>query len=299
MGRRKTTEEFKSELFNANPNVEMLGEYIHSHVKIEVKCKKCGHEWSSYPNNLLRYECPACKGVAKKDTESFKKEMEKKNIEVLGEYINNAIKIKVKCKTCGYEWDSEPSELSRKRRTCACPVCSKKKASEKLFKPYEEFLKEFHERNPKAKDIEILSEYKNAKTEIQCRCKIDGHTWWVKPSDLLQGRGCRACFFRNNSGEGSYMYNPNLTDEDREERRKNKAYKDFVKRMLEKNNYTCQITGKKGGVLAVHHLNGYHWCKEGRLDENNVIVICEELHREFHNTYGYKWNTKEQWEEFM
>jgi len=67
----------------------------------------------------------------------------------------------------------------------------------------------------------------------------------------------------------------------------------------ERANGKCEITGKKTKNLVVHHLNGYNWCVEGRMDLDNVVVICEELHIAFHNKYGYGDNTEEQFWKFV
>ena len=47
-----------------------------------------------------------------------------------------------------------------------------------------------------------------------------------------------------------------------------------------------------------HHLDGYDWCKERRIDINNGVCLCENCHKEFHKIYGYGNNTKEQYIEF-
>lgn len=94
-------------------------------------------------------------------------------------------------------------------------------------------------------------------------------------------------------------------------------------------NYTCQLTGKKGGNFAIHHLKAFNtivkeahdvygievkeivadyteeelklikdyvisWHK----DTSNAILLSEEIHDLFHHEYGYGDNTKEQYEEF-
>jgi len=67
----------------------------------------------------------------------------------------------------------------------------------------------------------------------------------------------------------------------------------------ERANGKCEITGKKTNNLVVHHLNGYNWCVEGRIDLDNVVVICEELHDAFHQKHGYGDNTEEQFWKFV
>ena len=93
-------------------------------------------------------------------------------------------------------------------------------------------------------------------------------------------------------------WNPNLTIEEREKGRHIEGYDDFIKQVLERDDYTCQITGKRGGKLEVHHLNCFSDFKEERTDMNNGITLSKEIHKLFHKIYGNKHNTKEQFEEF-
>ena len=93
-------------------------------------------------------------------------------------------------------------------------------------------------------------------------------------------------------------WNPNLTDEEREKGRHIEGYDDFIKQVLERDDYTCQITGKRGGKLEIHHLNCFSDFKEERTDMNNGITLSKEIHKLFHKIYGNKHNTKEQFEEF-
>ena len=93
-------------------------------------------------------------------------------------------------------------------------------------------------------------------------------------------------------------WNPNLTDEEREKGRHIEGYDDFIKQVLERDNYTCQLTGKRGGKLEVHHLNCFSDFKEGRMDLDNCITLSKEIHKLFHKIYGNRHNIKEQFEEF-
>lgn len=59
--RRKSDEKFLSELSAINPNILPLEPYNGAHIKITVKCKKCGHEWKAAPTTLLSgYGCITC-----------------------------------------------------------------------------------------------------------------------------------------------------------------------------------------------------------------------------------------------
>ena len=56
-----TQKEFIVKLQQISPDIEVLGNYVTSHIKIKVKCKKCRHEWEVKPNSLLSGSgCPKC-----------------------------------------------------------------------------------------------------------------------------------------------------------------------------------------------------------------------------------------------
>jgi 5-methylcytosine-specific restriction endonuclease McrA len=102
------------------------------------------------------------------------------------------------------------------------------------------------------------------------------------------------------SGENSHFWNKNKIDEEREMQRRYVEYKEFVKKVLSRDNYTCQCCGSKvSGDANVHHLDGYNWCIEKRTDETNGITLCENCHKNFHSIYGRGYNTKEQYEEWI
>ena len=68
---RKSHEQFVSEVAVVNPDIEVVGRYEGSSSRIDVRCRRCGREWKTVANNLLRGTgCAACgrKRVAKKQT---------------------------------------------------------------------------------------------------------------------------------------------------------------------------------------------------------------------------------------
>lgn len=195
---KPTTEEFINELQQINPNIKVLGTYINSQTKILCKCKIDGYEWEALPNHLLNgHGCPKCgikraSGNNTKTHEQFmqnlyEKNIQAQNIEIIGTYIKDSVKIKCRCKICDHEWTVRPNSLLH---GCGCPKCGKKRAAQKQSKTHEQFIIELHQINP---DIEILGHYKNNKTKIKCRCKKCGHEWSTKPDDLLKEHGCPKC----------------------------------------------------------------------------------------------------------
>lgn len=112
---------------------------------------------------------------------------------------------------------------------------------------------------------------------------------------------CRDCYGKFRMiGDKNPKWNLNKTDEERKVERKYPEYTAFVRRVLVRDNYTCQCCGKKSSEdLEVHHLDGYDWCVEKRIDDTNGITLCEDCHSNFHCHYGWGGNTKKQFEEWF
>lgn len=81
--------------------------------------------------------------------------------------------------------------------------------------------------------------------------------------------------------------------------RKSLEYKLWRKACFERDNFTCQKTGISGGELQVHHIKNFAEFPELRFAIDNGITLSKQAHKEFHNIYGRKNNTKEQLEEFL
>jgi len=81
--------------------------------------------------------------------------------------------------------------------------------------------------------------------------------------------------------------------------RKSWNYKLWRKSCLERDNFTCQKTGQRGGELVVHHINNFAEFPELRFAIDNGITLSEKSHKEFHKIYGIKNNTLEQLQEYL
>lgn len=205
LSKLKSTKQFIDEMNEINPNVEILGEYVHSKEKIKCKCRQCGHLWETTPNNLLTRKsgCPVCtqrkrielsKEVGKatpraKAHDVFIKEMmiKNSNIEILGKYVTNKTKIKCRCKICEHVWYPIPNGLLS---GLGCPLCGRRKASQNKTLTNEEFQKRLALLKPKYR---VIDEYTNCETKVQCICNICNGEWKAKPIKLLNGHGCPIC----------------------------------------------------------------------------------------------------------
>lgn len=75
-------------------------------------------------------------------------------------------------------------------------------------------------------------------------------------------------------------------------------YREFRKSIMQRDDYSCQITGMRG-KLNVHHLDAISTSFEKALDPNNAITLHSSVHKLFHDLYGRGNNTKEQFNEFL
>lgn len=121
-------------------------------------------------------------------------------------------------------------------------------------------------------------------------CKICSSIFLVKPYRKNTAIYCsRKCATNDNLG---------LTPLN-EKIRKSLEMKLFKKACLERDNFTCQKTGKKGGKLEVHHINNFADFPELRTSIENGITLSIESHKEFHKKYGKRNNTYNQLIEFL
>lgn len=188
--RRLSTKQFASRLLKANPGVEVLGEYERSTTKLAVRCLECGHVFMATPATLIRGQgCPKCRyvksaGALRKAESAFKAELEHKapSIEVIGSYKTTHAPIKVRCKSCGYEWNPTPRNLLAGH---GCPRCA---GCERINTPV--FVQRMRALHP---DITILGKYINNRTGVRCKCNICGWEWEASPKSLGRGSGCPEC----------------------------------------------------------------------------------------------------------
>jgi len=56
-------------------------------------------------------------------------------------------------------------------------------------------------------------------------------------------------------------------------------YRLWREQVFERDNYTCQMCGERGGKLNADHIKPYNLFKELRTDINNGRTLCENCHR--------------------
>lgn len=72
------------------------------------------------------------------------------------------------------------------------------------------------------------------------------------------------------------------TDDEAKMIRNSQIYANWRKSVFERDVYTCQICGQKGGRLNAHHIKRFADYPDKRLELDNGITLCESCHRKVH-----------------
>lgn len=229
-----------------------------------------------------------------------------------------------KCRLCNYEWDIKLQSLLQKNKdNPKCPICVLEYTAKKYKYSLDEIKSKLKDMNP---NIEIISnEYKNNKTSLKCRCKIDNYKWRAKWSDLSQGTGCPLCAIRSRSGEGSSNWKGGISSL----RNYLRSHLDEWKRdSFKKYNYKCDISGINKN-LNIHHLYSFNLIFQEIIEIAKLpiyqeinkytneeldklvdiclklhnkyglgVCLCKEEHKKFHSEYGKSNNTPKQYIEY-
>lgn len=122
---------------------------------------------------------------------------------------------------------------------------------------------------------------------------LNGHYSKINPYWKNKRKLVNQCGIRNPN------YNPNKTDEERQDDRSYIEYKKWRSSVYNRDSYTCQICGNNGGNLNAHHIESYNFNKELRTVMSNGITLCKDCHNDFHHQYGKGNNTREQFIKFI
>ena len=196
---------FREEMAEINPDIEILSEYVNWDTKIKCRCKIDNIEWDANVSTLLNgCGCKLCghrknwDSRGRKTTDDFIKEMNliNPNIEIIGEYKGAHKLIKCRCNIDGKEWESYACNLLN--QSAGCPECASRRIREIEGLSNQEVQNRIHSSYA---HIDLIGEYINRYTPIECRCNIHNITFMANPRTLLynKGTGCPKC--RQSLGE--------------------------------------------------------------------------------------------------
>lgn len=257
--------------------------------KLELKCEFCGNKLSRFPSEV-RSENVFC------DRECWSNYQEN-NRRTEG------------CTFCGKSFTKKKSDFTGKNNFCS-KKCKDRWQIDGLRGPNNPFYKKTHSlksinlMKDTLKQVRLKGELNPRYNRKPVKCEVCGEISLKIPYliDRSKNQYCsRECRHIGQSeiiaGVNNPNYNPQLSEQDREKRIKVLGYIKFKNSVLRRDEDSCALCKSKE-KLVVHHLNSYHWDKENRLNPKNGITLCCKCHQSFHKTYGYKFNTKKQFEEF-
>lgn len=107
-----------------NNNYVILGEYINSKIKVEIKCSK-GHIFKMRPNDItMGSKCPKCNNCCPEQSkERFLNNLKKKNYILTGIYTGNMNPVEMQC-NMGHTFVRRPNDINNGH---GCRVCAQSK----------------------------------------------------------------------------------------------------------------------------------------------------------------------------
>jgi hypothetical protein len=165
-----------------------LADYIGSKIKVKIICSVHGEFLQQPGNHLSGRGCTICGENYPLTNEIVDKLIINKNIERIGNYINNKIKIDFKCliNNCFHIWSAAPSSIIN--NNSGCPACSGH-----LSLTNEIIDQRLCERN--IKRIEnYITDSTNIKISFQCLISSCLYVWGATPNNILNNNsGCPQC----------------------------------------------------------------------------------------------------------
>lgn len=286
--RKKMIKEF--DVFVKDHNYRYLGNEIRTKTDIRTFICENGHERTIRFSNFERHpKCVECTGYPRLSKSDLQVKFNKLGIEYVDGFVSTTSDsiITFKCKCGGFGQGMYRTVIKSKR----CNECLTKKRW-----TFETVTQLFNENDCKL----LETKYINNTTPLKFICSC-GDECSKSLSEFRNYPMCRKCIIDNiPKGENHYKWNPNKTDEDRNDDRKYPEYAEWRTLVFERDGYTCQCCNSSSGSnLQAHHILNYTEFKDLRTDVNNGITLCDICHTDFHNLYGYTENSLEQLEEYM
>lgn len=186
---KKNTEIFKQEVHElVGDEYEVIGKYVKSSEKIEMKHTKCGHKYDVVPSGFLNgRRCSKCSNIEKvkkrrmTNTQFDKRlyDIAKESIIRIDNYINSRKEIMFfhNVEECGHKWKATPNSILQGH---GCPKCSglMKKTTDEFKGEVQALVGD---------EYTVLGKYINNRTKIKmfhekCKCEF-----LVTPNHFLKG----------------------------------------------------------------------------------------------------------------
>lgn len=220
-------------------------------------------------------------------------------------YGHSRLKVVIQCIENDYHvYEQTPQSFGR---GIGCPYCNGKKVhpNDSLAVHMPDIINIWSQKNVKSPYEYMLKSNK----QVWFKCKSGKHEDYIRSLNnaFQYGYKCPECMKDELSermrGDGNHFWKGGINGEN-DNLRHRREYKNWRTAIYERDDYTCQCCGKRGGKLNAHHINQFSDYPEIRYDVNNGITLCVECHDStengsFHNIYGTHNTTSEQLREYI
>jgi 5-methylcytosine-specific restriction endonuclease McrA len=127
--------------------------------------------------------------------------------------------------------------------------------------------------------LQCKSQFESNESTIIKSCKVCGKEFKVRQSETRKFSTCSKNCQRISRKDSS---NPNWRGGKTEERQKLMSqieYKEWRESIYNRDNYTCQMCGTRGGPLEADHIKPWFLYPEFRYDLTNGRTLCRSCHR--------------------
>jgi predicted nucleic acid-binding Zn-ribbon protein len=165
-------------------------DYISSHIKIKIICKKHGEFWQTPHNHLKGQNCPQCGKEIKFNKLSLtEQEVDSrlKKIKRLSPYKNSSFKMNWLCLDCNHQWKTSFNSINAGH---GCPKCNNSKLSNQHI---DAALTD--------RKIKRIGNYINNYSLIDWFCEKCKNIWSAAAADILRKdrpTGCPKCSKQKN-----------------------------------------------------------------------------------------------------
>lgn len=294
----------------------------------DISCKSNKKFWFKCPRNLheseqhvisvvtrgvnVKIDCSKCYSIAQVIIDKFGEDYlwshwhESNQMNPWGiSYGHSRLKINIQCVKKDYHvYPQTPQSFGK---GIGCPYCNGKMIhpNDSLAAQFPEILDIWSDKNEKSPYEYTIQSNK----KVWLKCKAGKH------KDYLQSLNaafryeyrCYECYkdelSEKKKGKGNYFWKGGINGQN-DTLRHRREYKQWRISVYERDDYTCQCCGIRGGRLNAHHINQFSDYPELRYDINNGITLCENCHDStkdgsFHNTYGTHNTTSFQLREYI
>lgn len=249
---------------------------------VEYTCLNCGKVFYRPPSAKAKYCSVDCRN------ESYAKEA-----------IENGSRIKAKCSVCGKPFVAKKSEIERGRKCCSTEcrykqvgLTNSKRLSGRIFKRDKRICPVCHtefEVWPCSPKRFCSRDCANKSPERSKLARKKAKAQWANPESrklLKQGirKRSQSDTWRSSPHFQRGTNHPRYTGGRRKRAIEYSRYKYKVWRttIYERDNYTCQDCGKRGGKLNAHHIKPWKQYPSLRYEISNGITLCWDCHKKAH-----------------